>query len=314
MSRWILEAMCRSGTDWVWKDELKAICGQNVSTAHLMISCGVFVSNSSESRSSSSGVSIKRDYTRYNILMDSKTAARLIELNRDFYTRFGESFSATRHRIQPGVRHVLEMLEGDESILDLGCGNGEFARELAKRGHRGTYLGVDFSPPLLQEADSAFDGFSAKFLQVDLTHLSAFSDQLSAAGKWSLITAFAVLHHIPSFDLRINILRTVRWLLKDNGRFIHSNWQFLNSEKLRARIQPWEAAAVSESNVEEGDHLLDWRSGGEGLRYVHHFNEQELSELAQASGFQISDMFYSDGEGGRLSLYQVWEQSSDENM
>ena len=242
--------------------------------------------------------------------MDSKTAERLIELNRNFYTRFGESFSATRHRLQPGVRRVLEMLEGDESILDLGCGNGELARELAKRGHRGPYLGVDFSPPLLKEADSALDGFSANFLQVDLTHLPAFSGQLLAAGKWSLITAFAVLHHIPSHDLRLSILRTVRRLLKDKGRFIHSNWQFLNSEKLRSRIQPWEEAAVSESDVDAGDHLLDWRSGGEGLRYVHHFSEKELSELAEASGFQVSDVFSSDGEGGRLGLYQVWRPSS----
>ena len=314
MSRCILEAMCRSGTDWVWNDELNAICGQNVSTAHLMISCGVFVSNSSESRSSSSGVSIKRDYTRYNILMDSKTAAHLIELNRDFYTRFGESFSATRHRIQPGVRRVLEMLEGNESILDLGCGNGEFARELAKRGHRGPYLGVDFSPPLLKEADSLIEGFSTSFQQVDITQLSVNSIQSSVTDHWSLITAFAVLHHIPSRELRLNIIRTVHKLLKPKGRFIHSNWQFLNSEKLRARIQPWKAAAVSEADVEDGDFLLDWRSGGIGLRYVHHFNEQELSELAEASDFQISDSFYSDGERGRLGLYQVWEPSSDENM
>ena len=86
--------------------------------------------------------------------MDSGTAARLVEINRDFYTRFGGSFSATRHRLQPGVRCILETLHGDESILDLGCGNGEFARELAKRGHRGSYLGVDFSLPLLQDAES----------------------------------------------------------------------------------------------------------------------------------------------------------------
>jgi tRNA (uracil-5-)-methyltransferase TRM9 len=250
--------------------------------------------------------------------MDSKTAARLIELNRDFYTRFGDSFSATRHRIQPGVRRVLEMLKGDESILDLGCGNGEVARELAKRGHRGPYLGLDFSLPLLRVADSPpvgtaqLDGFSARFLQVDLTQLSIFSGQLSGIGNWSLITAFAVLHHIPSYELRLNILRNVRRLLKDNGRFIHSNWQFLNSEKLKARIQPWEAATISSSDVEAGDHLLDWRSGGKGLRYVHHFNEQELSELAEASGFQISDSFYSDGEGGRLGLYQVWRPVLEE--
>ena len=241
--------------------------------------------------------------------MDSSTVARLIELNREFYTRFGESFSATRHRIQPGVRRVLETLKGDESILDLGCGNGEFARELAKRRHRGTYLGVDFSLHLLRDAESMPEGFSASFMLVDLTQLSAFGDQLLAPGGWSLITAFAVLHHIPSYELRIDILKTVHKLLKPDGKFIHSNWQFLNSEKLKARIQPWESAAISSLDVDPGDCLLDWRSGGEGLRYVHHFSESELGGLAQESGFQMVDTFYSDGEKGNLGLYQIWEPS-----
>ena len=238
--------------------------------------------------------------------MDSSTAARLIELNRDFYTHFGDSFSATRQRIQPGVRRVLAMLRGDESILDLGCGNGELARELAKRGHRGSYLGVDFSLPLLREAESQPENFSAKFMQADLTQLSVISEQLLLIGNWQVVTAFAVLHHIPSHELRLSILRIVRQLLKEDGFFIHSNWQFLNSEKLKARIQPWEAATIPSSAVDAGDYLLDWRNGGKGLRYVHHFDEQELGELAKASGFQVSDTFYSDGEGGRLGLYQIW--------
>jgi len=239
--------------------------------------------------------------------MDSSTAARLIEINRDFYTRFGDSFSATRHRIQPGVRRVLARLNGDESVLDLGCGNGELARELGKRGHRGPYLGVDFSLPLLRDAESQPEGFSARFLEVDLTKLSAFSGQLSVAGGWSVITAFAVLHHIPSAEFRLNILRTIRSLLTGDGIFILSNWQFLNSEKLKARIQPWEAAAVIGSTVEAGDYLLDWRSGGRGLRYVHHFDEKELEALAAGSRFRVADTFYSDGERGRLGLYQLWE-------
>ncbi len=240
--------------------------------------------------------------------MNSSSAARLIEINRDFYTRFGDSFSATRHRLQPGVRRVLERLKGDESILDLGCGNGELARELAGRGHRGPYLGVDFSLPLLREAESLAEGFSARFLQADLTQLSVSGEQLSVvSGQWSLITAFAVLHHIPSAELRLNILRIVRQLVSSNGMFIHSNWQFLNSEKLKARIQPWEAAALSELDVDAGDYLLDWRNGGKGLRYVHHFDEQELDQLAKASGFRVADTYYADGEGGRLGLYQVWE-------
>ena len=242
--------------------------------------------------------------------MDSNTAARLIEINREFYARFGDSFSATRHRLQPGVRRVLELLKGNESILDLGCGNGELARELARRGHRGPYLGVDFSPPLLREAGSQPNGFSARFIQADLTQLSVFSDHLATEGGWSVITAFAVLHHIPSTDLRLNILRIVYQLLKIDGIFVHSNWQFLNSEKLKARIQPWTSAAISGSDVDTGDYLLDWRSGGTGLRYVHHFDENELDELAKASRFRIMDIFYSDGERGNLGLYQVWNPVS----
>lgn len=247
--------------------------------------------------------------------MDSATVLRLLELNREFYTRFGEAFSATRKRIQPGVRRVLELLQGDENILDLGCGNGELARELAKRGQRGSYLGLDFSLPLLREAESQPEGFSVSFKEVDLTQLSVISDQLlalsrvegSGIDRWSLITAFAVLHHIPSRELRLGMLQTVHGLLKPDGLFIHSNWQFLNSERLKARIQPWEAAAGPGWDVEAGDYLLDWRSGGAGLRYVHHFDETELAELAQAAGFHVIETFYSDGETGNLGLYQVWK-------
>jgi tRNA (uracil-5-)-methyltransferase TRM9 len=247
--------------------------------------------------------------------MNSGTAAKLIAMNRDFYDRFGESFSATRQRLQPGVKRVLESLKGGEDILDLGCGNGQFARALAKRGHRGSYLGLDFSLPLLRDASAQPKGFSAKFMEVDLTELSEISDQLSAIREqWPLITAFAILHHIPSDKLRLELLQTVHKLLANDGRFILSNWQFLNSEKLKARIQPWEAAAIQKpalsgvetSTVDAGDYLLDWRSGGAGLRYVHHFTVEELSALAKQASFRIIDSFLSDGEGGNLGLYQAW--------
>ncbi|MEW6404338.1 MAG: methyltransferase domain-containing protein [Chloroflexota bacterium] len=241
--------------------------------------------------------------------MNPIIAARLIALNREFYDRFGASFSATRQRLQPGVKRILETLTGDEDILDLGCGNGEFARALAKRGHRGSYLGVDFSLPLLQDAESQPEGFAATFMKADLTQLSVISNQSLITDNWSLITAFAVLHHIPGNELRLDILKTVHKSLAKDGRFILSNWQFLNSEKLKARIQPWEAAAISVSEVDAGDYLLDWRNGGEGLRYAHHFTAEELSALAEQAGFRVVDSFLSDGEGGKLGLYQIWKHA-----
>ncbi len=227
-------------------------------------------------------------------------------LNRHFYTEFGESFSATRRRIQPGVRRILARIEGTERILDLGCGNGQLARTLAGQGHRGSYLGLDFSLPLLADAKSQPEGFSATFHQADFT-VSDWSLDLQPS-TFDLVFAFAVLHHIPGHELRRNILQKARNLLAPDGKFIHSEWQFLNSEKLKARIQPWERAGLSAADVDEGDMLLDWRSAGQGLRYVHHFSEQELIRLAAESGFQVLESFSSDGEGGRLSLYQVWNR------
>lgn len=241
--------------------------------------------------------------------MNFATAGLLLALNRDFYSRFGDSFSATRRRLQPGVKKILETIRADESVLDLGCGNGLFLRELARRGHKAPLLGLDFSLPLLREAESTP---GVEFREADLSRLSVIGDQPALSNAegltdhWSLITCFATLHHIPSHEIRLDMLRTVRKLLKPEGRFILSNWQFLNSEKLKSRIQPWGRVGLSDKDVEEGDYLLDWRSGGEGLRYVHHFSAGELLGLAEQAGFRVEASFLSDGENGRLGLYQVW--------
>ena len=238
--------------------------------------------------------------------MKPEIAQQLLALNRRFYTEFGSQFSATRGRIQPGVRRVLDSLKGDETILDLGCGNGELARTLARDGHRGAYLGLDFSLPLLAVAESVPEGFSAEFREADLTQLSEITEQLSVPEGWSLMTAFAVLHHLPSQHLRLNLLQTVHSLLAPGGRFIHSNWQFLNSPRLRLRVRKWHEAGLADEDVDDGDYLLDWRSGGTGLRYVKHFSEAELAELAEFSGFKVVETFYSDGKEGNLAIYQRW--------
>ena len=239
----------------------------------------------------------------YNAIMNSVTAESLLAINREFYNNFGGQFSATRRRVQPGVKKIIDSIPEDASVLDLGCGNGHFLCELGRRGHKQPLLGLDFSLPLLRTAESIP---GVEFREVDLTKLSAFNDQLSTADHWSLITAFAVLHHIPSTEMRLDILKTVRKLLKPDGKIILSNWQFLNSKKLKSRIQAWGKVGINEGDLDEGDYLLDWRSGGEGLRYVHHFTAEELLGLAGQVAMRVIDSFPSDGDGGNLSLYQVW--------
>ena len=242
--------------------------------------------------------------------MDASTAARLLELNHAFYEDFGDSFSATRGRLQPGVLRSLESLRGDESVLDLGCGNGGLVRELGRRGHRGRYLGIDSSLPLLHEARRQVPGLPATFLLADLTQLSLIAGNMPVSDRWSWIACFAVLHHLPGSELRLEFLRAIHGLVAGQGRLVLSNWQFLNSPRLRARLQPWEAAGLSQADVDAGDYLLDWKRNGAGLRYAHHFSPEELNSLAVQTGFQVIETFLSDGESGNLGLYQVWTAAS----
>jgi hypothetical protein len=106
----------------------------------------------------------------------------------------------------------------------------------------------------------------------------------------------------------LDLLKTIHKLLANDGRFTHSNWQFRNSARFRQRAREWSEAGLTEADVDPGDTLLDWRSGGEGLRYVHHFSENELAGLAEASGFRVIKTFYSDGKEGNLSIYQEWRK------
>jgi len=197
---------------------------------------------------------------------------------------------------------ILEELNGGESILDLGCGNGELARRLARCGFTGRYLGLDSSRVLLQEVGKLPGNFA--FAEADL---AAPGWEKMIDTPFDFVFCFAVLHHIPSRELRVEILDKVRNLLEPGGRFVHSEWQFLASQKLKGRIQPWSEIGLSAADVDPGDALLDWRSGGGGLRYVHAFDEAELDALAKATRFRVRETFRSDGESQQLGLYQVWE-------
>lgn len=245
--------------------------------------------------------------------MRIEIAQRLLDLNRQFYQTFAAPFSATRQRIQPGVRQLLAKLASGDNLLDLGCGNGELARVLHRQGWLGQYIGVDFSVGLLRDAAEG----NGIYIEADLTTSvwelpvrQALSGLQPAACNLQSICAFAVLHHIPGHALRAQLLQQAQHLLAPDGYLILSNWQFLNSPRLAMRVQPWETAGITPEEVDPDDYLLDWRSGGSGLRYIHHFTEDELNNLAQETGFQVCATFFSDGESANLGLYQIWAHAA----
>lgn len=236
--------------------------------------------------------------------MRPETAKKLIKLNHQFYQTFAQAFSATRQRLQPGVNMILDAVPPHAKLLDLGSGNGELAAELAKRDFIGSYVGLDFSEELINISNENKTP-NAQFIASSLSE-PGWADNLPNA-PYDYVFCFAVMHHFPSEVLRLEFLKTVNSLLVPEGRFIHSHWQFLNSPKLTARIQPWSEAGLTDEDVDENDFLLDWRSAGRGLRYVHHYTKPELQMLAAKANFRVSGIFTSDGVGNNLGLYEIWE-------
>ncbi len=264
--------------------------------------------------------------------MKPEVTRQLLELNASFYQTFASEFSSTRQRLQPGVTRLVNQFflaredtgktpsgstqetRPSGSILDLGCGNGGLFLHLAGLGFTGSYIGLDFSPDLLAIAQRRQAGLSqsnakARFQFANLANINL--EPIVQGEFFDFILAFATLHHLPGVETRLGLLRQVRGCLAPGGRFIHSEWQFQRSPRWIKRILPWERVGLAAEDLEPGDYLLDWQATGEneapGLRYVHHFSEDELAELAQAAGFRPVESFYSDGREGDLSLYQVWE-------
>jgi tRNA (uracil-5-)-methyltransferase TRM9 len=247
--------------------------------------------------------------------MNGKTVKILLDLNREFYQTFASNFSATRMRLHPGVKQILKTIPSNVNILDLGCGNGKLAQTLAEDGYRGKYFGVDFSPKLLGIACKGLENYdNYQFIQGDLSShdwdekVYGQVDDRMVGTKLQVVFSFATFHHLPGNELHLRTLQKIRALLTQDGKLFHSTWQFLNSERLRKRIQPWAKANLASEDVDPGDYLLDWRQGGLGLRYVHYFSLEELNSLADQTGFVVEDSYFSDGEGENLGLYQVWKK------
>jgi tRNA (uracil-5-)-methyltransferase TRM9 len=239
--------------------------------------------------------------------MDTRVAELLLHLNREFYQTFSAPFIQTRERLQPGAARIARMVPQHARLLDLGCGPGQLARHLETESVPRSYLGLDLSLPLLQRAWSGVDDAARNRFCFVCADLAAGALPLAPGSRFDWVLLFAVLHHLPGHARRVAVCHAVRAHLAPGGKLALSNWQFVRSERLRARIVPWSRLGLDEGELEPGDVLIDWHRGGSGLRYVHLIDEAERARLCREAGFREVEAFSSDGDGGRLSDYAIWQ-------
>lgn len=117
-----------------------------------------------------------------------------------------------RYAIGPPLEPVIDKalnLKGDECLLDVGTGPGDFPIRLRQSGHRGRIVGVDNSPGMIAKARSA--NVDVEFLTADAQALP-FPDD-----SFDIVTARHMLYHVPDISQALSAIRRV---LRPDGRFL----------------------------------------------------------------------------------------------
>src|SRR6185503_19333621 len=106
-------------------------------------------------------------------------------------------------------------LEGDESVLDAGCGSGRVTELLAGRLPRGRVVALDASPSMIEEARGRLAGFGDRvaYVVADLGRPLP----LGSLAPVDAILSTATFHWVPDHDALFANLAAV---LPEDGRLV----------------------------------------------------------------------------------------------
>lgn len=170
----------------------------------------------------------------------------------------------------PTVLELINECTNVESILDVGCGSGIYAKKLNTMGYK--VDGVDASEEMIKISREYCEGTGVNF------YLSRFED-FSIGNKYDIVLGSFILGYFENLNF---LFRKMKEFLKDNGKIIVSG------------IHPIRAS--SKERLREGYFINDYFSeavyktilinGIEPLAVAKH-SFQDISDGALKSGLNI---------------------------
>ena len=221
---------------------------------------------------------MKKDYAEY-----------LLKKTKEDYNLIAEDFSRTRWNIWAEFSIFRDYVKEGDEILDIGCGNGRLLELL--KGKNIEYIGVDNSERLIDIAKRRYP--TKKFLVADTLNLPFPNDYFDK------IFLIAVLHNIPSKELRFKTLQEARRVLKPEGLLILTVWDIWRKETMILILKHFFLKLIGKSQLDFKDVFVPW--GKKARRYYHYFTERELINLVKKEGFKIKKFGVVKNETGKRS-------------
>ncbi len=267
--------------------------------------------------------------------MTPKTIQTLSKLNKHFYEVSGSKWNPKPNYYWEGWLELVKYLdligrnkEKNKTIhvLDIGCGNGRFSNFLLEYlpvefPRSIEYIGMDYAVPMMKQitdrsglfVDSLTHTITRSFFEIDLV-----KNQALEIGEFDLVVGFGVIHHIPSSQLRRELIGSWSKYLKDNGLLVLTTWDYLDVPRLAKHCLDnnqfitqaiYQGLGIDMNEMESGDNLLRWvkymSEGQYALRYSHYFQEGEIEKDLKSSNLKLIAKYKMDGGPEKRNSYYV---------
>ncbi len=251
--------------------------------------------------------------------MDTNIVNQLNQVNTDFYNTIATDFDESRQYFWYGWEKIPPLLDTfqDIRVADIGCGNGRFGQFLQEKCQelKFSYTGIDANQTLLDFSQETLEGkIPALHLQQTdvITELQNNIDFLKDQ-EFQLVTSFGFFHHIPSYEIRLKLLKYLLSKITPDGYLIISFWQFMKFERFKKKIADEHTLIthnINPKNLEKNDYILDWNRGQTALRYCHFIDETEQNNLISDSRAQLIKTYPADGKEGSVNQYVILTRRS----
>ncbi|OQX71258.1 hypothetical protein B6D52_02110 [Candidatus Parcubacteria bacterium 4484_255] len=229
--------------------------------------------------------------------MNKKRVQKILKQNKENWEAIAGEFTKTRKWNWRELEFLSEYIKNGQKVLDLGCGNGRLYQLFEDKQVK--YIGIDNSEKLVEiakrkseirnpclPAGAAKSETNSKSQILNPKPRFIVADALDLgtrfpSNEFDIIISVAFLHHIPSKELRLKILKDCFLVLKPNGFLIFTVWN-LRQWKLILRYGLY-SLFLGQRNVS-----IPWKAGGKKiLRYYHVFTLREIKRLVKKVGFKI---------------------------
>lgn len=221
-------------------------------------------------------------------------AKYLSEKTKNDYNLIAEDFSRTRWNIWAEFNIFKEYVNNGDKILDAGCGNGRLLELFKDKVIN--YKGVDVSEKLVGLARKKYP--NNNFIIADNLNLP-FPDD-----NFDKVFSIAVLHTIPSDELRKKAVSELKRVLKPKGLLFITVWDMWRKDTFPLLVKYFFLKLTGKSKLDFRDAFISW--SGRAERYYHFFTKKELQSLVEAAGLSVmkKDVAYNE-TGKRSNIYLI---------